>query len=387
MGAMNCSELRRHVALEGVETVVRVISEAIKEKKLKPDDFSIRDLAESFIEDGSEWVRNLTSRKGGFKNLQEAANAVDTTAFSNITGQIVYNKILEGYENPDFLWPNVCETIPTQFINGERMAGIGGLGDAAELVDEAMPYPMVGTNEEYVDTPATQRRGMIVPVTRDIIIADRTGLLMDRCGNTGHYLGINKEKRVLDAVLGVTNSYKRNGTATNTYLTSGAYINQATNLLVNYTNIEAAELGLSAITDPNTGEPILQNPNTIIVPLALRKTAERIVNATQVGAVDNTVSASTIRTYFNNLPKLQGSGGYTILTSAYVKQRTNSATNWFLGDPKKCFAYMEVWKIETEQAGNNSEMAFTNDIFMRFKVSERGVPAIKNPRFMYQSTN
>ena len=105
---------------------------------------------------------------------------------------------------------------------------IGRIGDKAEIVDEGASYPLVGLNEEYIDTPPTRKRGFIVPVTREIIVADRTGILLKAAGETGRWCGLNKEKRVLDVVTGIQNNYKRNGTATNTYLTSGAYVNSQT---------------------------------------------------------------------------------------------------------------------------------------------------------------
>ena len=67
-----------------------------------------------------------------------------------------------------------------------------------------------------------------MPVTREIIIADRTGILLKAAAETGHWCGLNKEKRVLDVVTGQVNNYKRNLTATNTYLTSGTYVNSQT---------------------------------------------------------------------------------------------------------------------------------------------------------------
>ena len=46
------------------------------------------------------------------------------------------------------------------------MAGIGGLGDVGEIVGEGKVYPTAGVNEDWIDTPTTDKRGTIVPVTR-----------------------------------------------------------------------------------------------------------------------------------------------------------------------------------------------------------------------------
>lgn len=316
-------------------------------------------------------------------SLVEAANAVDTSAFSNITGQLLFNKIKEGYSNPALLWPEMCETITTNFLDGEKIPGIGPVGDKPEIIGEGMPYPTFGLSEEFVETVKLVKRGFIIPVTREAVIADRTGLLLRVASEGGKYLGINKEKRVLDVALGIVNNYKRNGTSTNTYLTAGAYINvKESNALIDWSDIENAELIFDALTDPNTGEPILMPPQlTIIVPTALKYTAKRIVSATEVQHVDNQTNATTYRTAgANPLPN------YKVLSSAYIKNRTSSATTWFIGDPKGAFAYMEAWAIEILQAAPRSEAEYLQDIITSYKYGEMGAAQALEPRRMVKNT-
>lgn len=392
MKLMNKRELKRLVEAaakdqgsysSGALAVCQDLTEALEQKHLKPDNFSIRDLAECLIEDGREWLDWIDHRKkGGGATLLEAGGAVDTSAFANITGQIVYNRVKDAYEDPAFLWPELCETVPTTFLDGEKIPGIGRLGDKAEIVDEGQPFPSIGLNEEWVQTAATRKRGFMVPVTREIIVADRTMLLLKRADEGGFWMGLNKEKRVLDVTLGVTNNYNRNGVSSNTFLTSGAYINdQTSNAMDSSGNewraLEKAELLFDAITDPNTGEPIIVSPDTIIVPTALKHTANRILTATGVEHVDMRGNAVTIRT---QSPSPYAGRVFKILSSPQVKARTGSATKWFFGAPKKAVAYMSVWEIETLQAPSNSEAEFTQDIMQRFRVSERGVAQMLEPR-------
>lgn len=379
-------ELKRmYESMGPVETCER-LGQALTEGHLRPDDFSIRDLFVGLIEGGDELLRQISYGKSGGFRLQEAAQGVDTSAFSNITGQIIFNKVKEGYNSPEFLWPQLCETIPTTFLNGELIPGIGQVGDKAEVVGEGNEYPMLGLNEEYVQTPVLSKRGFIIPVTREIIVADRTGLLLRVCGEGGRvYMGVNKEKRVIDVATGQTNSYKRNGTATNTYLTSGAYINSQSNRLTDWTSVEKAELLFDAMTDPNTGEPIILLGRQLLVPTALKYTARRILEATEVAMVDNQANATTYRTMSGN--PLKGNGStYTVLSSPYVKVRDSSATTWFFGDFKRAFAYMEAWAIETLQASPNSESEFRRDIWQQYKVSEMGKEAVLEPREVTTNT-
>jgi hypothetical protein len=45
---------------------------------------------------------------------------------------------------------------------------------------------------------------------------------------------------------------------------------------------------------------------------------------------------------------------------------------------------MENWPITVVQAPQNDEADFTQDIVLRFKVSERGAAAVINPRYVVQ---
>jgi len=219
-------ELRRRYELDGPDKTVAHLSEALGEKHLAPDDFSIRELAEALVTTrggdciGHQWVREYCDPRGG-RLLLEAGDGVDTTAFSNITGQVIYSQIMAAYQHPEFVLSELVQTVPTR-LSGEKIPGIGRMGDKAAQVDEGMPYESVGFGEEFIETPPTAKRGFIVPVTKEAVFFDRTNLILSRAAEVGEFLGLNKEKRIVDVVIGATNNYKRNGTSFNTYLTSGA---------------------------------------------------------------------------------------------------------------------------------------------------------------------
>jgi hypothetical protein len=384
---ISCRELKRQRQAEGAAAVIRDLKEAMAAGHLKPHNFSVQDLFVALHENGEELLRSISFSKSGGRSLREASDAVDTTAFSSIIGQIVFNKIKDAYQDPEFLWPDLCDTMSTVFLDGERIPGIGRLGDKVEVVDEGMAYPLVGLNEEYIDTAPTRKRGFIVPCTREIIVADRTGILLKVAGETGYWMGLNKEKRVLDIVTGQTNNYKRNGTSSNTYLTSGAYVNSQTGNALDASGnewraLEKADLLFDAITDPNTSEPIIVIPDVLLVPSALKKTALRILAATEVVTVDNRANAATIRTAS---PNPYGGRGIKVLSSPYVKKRSGSATQWWYGVPKKAFLYIEVWGIEPSEASSEHPDKFGRDIWIQHKVSERGVAQSYEPRFMTQN--
>jgi hypothetical protein len=382
-------ELRRRYQLDGPEKTVKHLSEALAQGDLKPDDFSIRDLAEGLVPEGHEWVRAMDPRNPGGVNLMEAGEAVDVTAFLNVTGQVIYSQILDAYTQEAFVVSKLVSTIPTR-LDGEKIPGVGPLKDQATEVHPGMPYPHVGFGEDYIETPSTTKHGLIVAVTREAIFFDRTNLVLSRAAEVGEVLGLNKEKRLVDLVIGVTNNYKRKGTTYNTYYASGGggpWVNElAGNELVDWTDVDAAEQLFADILDPNTGEPVLVHPDTILVMPAYRHAAARVINAAEI---HYTSSGQPTTTYSRNLL-----AAYRVADSRLVYRRiiasgvaADTAKKWwFVGDFKRAFAYMENWPITVTQSPLGSEADFNQDIVVRFKASERGAAAVINPRYVVKCT-
>jgi hypothetical protein len=385
--SLNYRELKRRYDLDGADQTVRHLTEALGAGDLHAEDFSIRDLAEALVPDGREWVRLLDPRAGGGVSVLEAVDGVDVTAFLNVTGQVIYAKILEGYSQEAFVASKLVQTVPTR-LDGEKIPGVSRVADEIDEVGPGMPYPHLGFSEDYIETPSTAKRGFIVPVTKEAIFFDRTHLVLSRAAEVGEALGLNKEKRILDCVLGVTNNYKANGAEYNTYYASGGPWKNvlASNELVDWTDVDAAEQLFADILDPHTGEPVLVRGTTVLVMPAYRHAAHRVFNAAEVTYAASGAPSTT--TYANPL------GNYRVHESRLAYRRVvasgvsaaDAKKWWFVGDFRKAFAYMENWPITVTQAPLGSEAEFTNDIVLRFKASERGAAAVLNPRYVVKCT-
>jgi hypothetical protein len=381
--SINCRELKRRYDLDGPRRTVQHLSEALAERHLAPEEFSLRDLAEALVPEGREWLRALDPRRGGTV-VREAGDGVDVTAFANITGQLIYSKVMEGMRSEEFIGTRLVDSVSTR-LDGEKIPGVGALSDKAQVVEPGMPYPSVGFGEDWIETPSTTKRGFIVPVTREAIFFDRTNLVLRNAATVGEALGLNKEKRILDVIIGAVNNFKWKGTSYNTYQTSTPWINVKTgNALVDWTDIDAVEQVFANMTDPNTGEPILIGGSTLLVAPELRATALRLVSATEVRTGDITSGAGTQTIAANHLTS------YRVETSRLLKARLAAAgiatSTWYTGDFRRAFAYMENWPITVTQAPQNSEAEFSQDIVLRFKASERGAAAVLEPRAVVKST-
>jgi hypothetical protein len=375
--------------LSGPDKTVRNLQEALEQGHLQPEDFSIRELAEAML--SSERVRQMDPRNGG-ATLLEAGEAVDVTAFSNITGQVIRSKILEAYAQEAFVVSKLVDTIPTR-LDGERIPGVGHIGNQADEVHPGMPYPNLGFGEDYIDTPQTAKRGFIVPVTKEAIFFDRTHLILQRAAEVGEVLGLNKEKRLIDLLVGATNNYKWKGVNYNTFSSTGtgtapdgSWINVTDQELLDWTDVDAAEQLFADILDPNTGEPVLIQATTVLVMPAYRHAAHRVFNAAEI--TYTTAGESIATTAANPL------GRYRVAESRLAYRRIIASGQaagaakkwWFIGDFKKAFAYMENWPITVTRSPVHSESEFNQDIVVRFKASERGAAAVINPRYIVKST-
>jgi hypothetical protein len=314
------------------------------------------------------------------------SEAVDASAFLNIAGQLIYAKIMDSFRQEAFVASRLVSTIPTR-LNGEKIPGVTRVNDTIDEIAPGMPYPSLGFGEDYIETPTTAKRGFIVPVTRETIFFDRTHLVLSRAAEVGEILGLNKEKRLLDVIVGAANNYKWKGTAYNTYQAATPWINvKAANELIDWTDVDAAEQLFAEMLDPATGEPVLVRANTVLVMPAYRHAAHRVFNAAEITYTGT--SANTATTVANPL------GNYRVFESRLAYRRVvasgvaaaDAKKWWFIGDFNKAFAYMENWPITVTQSPLGSEADFNNDIVIRFKASERGAAAVLNPRYVVKCT-
>ena len=381
---------RRKDPKAGPARALALFEQCLADGSITPGQFSLRLAAEALVFDragapcGREYVASL---KPGCSSrfLEAGGDVVSTAAFSNITGQIVYSALMEAYESPAFLWPELCTTVQTEF-SGEKIPGISAIGDEALTVEENEPYPRVGVTQRFIETPATVKKGFIVPVTKEAVFFDRTNLVLDRCSKIGESLGLTKEKAVMNLVTGQVNNFKMNGTACNTYATSGghAIVNSLTNALVDYTDINEQMALFDAMTDWDTGEPITVIPDVLLVPQALVATAARILSAFEIrGGASNTTSHQMVSQAV--LPTIV-KGQLRVLNNPFVKVATSSDAYWFIGQPKKAFRWMQNWDFATAQQGAGSDAEFDRDIVQQYKGSYRGVAAVLDPHYMCNST-
>lgn len=393
-GDVKVANLRDLVNAHGHEQTARVLGEALEEGDLLPESFSLRALAEGLI--GADFVARLNPmRMGGLVPLSEAP--VDLSAFSAITGQIVFSKILQGWNEADGgVFDALATVVPTSF-ESERIPGIGKIDLEGQQVEPGMPYPQAGFGQQYVDTPVTTKNGLIVSVTKEAVFFDRTGLVLRNAGTVGDRLSKHRLKRLLRTILGITggNSYLWNGTSYAMFLSGGSdpYNNLRTgaaNVLSDWAAVNGARLQLSQNKDPDTGNPIeVSGPMTLIVPPELGAQARMIVGATSLvtktnsGNLETGTTINPARDFVSGI--VESALMRDLLVASGLTLAQASAT-WLYGDPKRAVNWMQNWGLTVVQAPSQNPDEFHRDIVAQWKASERGVAAVMEPRVLSKTS-
>ncbi len=327
--------------------------------------------------------------------LLEADGAVSTTSFQNITGQIVYSTVLDKYDSEEFVVTKMIPESPTQFLDGEKIAGVTRLGDQSLVRAEGESYALAGVGEDWIFTPPVKDRGVIVPVTWEAVFADRTGQLLERAGEVGQSAGLNREKRAIDCLLDTgaagretAHRYNWRGTVIQSYndnTGSHTFDNlSASTGLTDWTSVETVEILLSQITDPYTGEPYPVEARHLVVGKAKEQTARRIVHATEIRVATPGYATSVSPT--QTLAQNPYANKYEIVTSRLLTGRLNTSTDWYLGDISKYAKYMVVEKMQVQQAPAGNQDEFQRRIVNQFRVNERGAYVVVQPRVMAKAT-
>ena len=375
---MRRDEIRRLKEAYGEKAVARKIIEMIAKKKITAEEFSLRALWEGLVGDCDETLSGSHQVGASIHYIDSLREETGTTAFPKIIGALIASKVIEGYENPDYIGDQLVETMKSRHKT-ETLVGFSAVDGPLE-VDEGKPYEDSDVGEKYVTSTAT-KRGRIISVTEEAIMEDQTGMLLRKAVKIGDMARLDREIRILKGVSGnVSGTYKPTGAAADIYSSGNANV-IGTNALVDWTDVNAAMLLFAAQTD-DKGNKILIVPKILLVPYALAVTAARITNATEVRQNANPSAGTADQMTVSPNPF---SGRFKPLTSPLLDGFTNGTTNWFLGDFKKAFVYHEIWPIQTLAAKEGHEDEFNRDVIFKYKVREYGDVNCLDHRYQVRS--
>jgi hypothetical protein len=374
-----------------------IVREAFKTGEFNKRDFSIKRLALETM--GADWVEDLTPKAG----LQMFKEQVDSSTFLNLANVVLTGTIIDEFAQADInAGDQFAETRTVPYIQSGRDIGLTRTDAKSVVVGEGQPFPSFGMGEDWRLYPDTVKRGAMVELTKEAIAEDRTGQLLQNCQGVAEEVVTDKNERILRVVLGIDNSvYLPKGVATATYATTAGRKNLLTGTeLVDWTDVDDAVQLWADMTHPVTGRPInvpLDQISVLVMPQKLA-TISHIFQATEV-TVGDVTSGSTagvrrggnpINYLARNVPKPSASQlAYYMLTKAAALGGGGIAASdakkyWYMGAFTKAFVYLQNYGLTVLTQGATSEAAFQRDVVFAMRASERGVPAVKDPRFVLQ---
>lgn len=397
-------DLRDMVKENGLPWTRHHLQESFDKKEITPEDFSLRDMYRHMTKHGGEQLDNWERdrRRGG--HITEAIHAVDTGAMANITGQVFFNAILDAMKLDEFIGDKLVSTFSSNLQDEEKVPGISEVADSFEdNVTEGEPYPNVGLSEQFITIPAAEKKGGIIGVTKEALIADRTGILIERMRSLGKSLGIRREKSILDVAIGAVNPYSWKGERRLTYgdgATAGealGFINETGEALVDQTDIQVAENLYRRMRSAGTNEPLGYSPTVLLVNPDLVWQARGIIHATEIREGATAVAPAQQMIGSPRMP--DWARNLSILSNEWLRDRLVAGIAaeaggltgmdvkviWFLGTPTGAFVWKEIWPLTVEEEPPNAPAQFEQDVVMRFKASYKGVAGVREPRLMIRS--
>ena len=380
---------------KGRESGRSLVRQAFREKHADPRNVDFGALfAECF---GWNDFHHCRSTGASAVEVMESAGAVATMSFQEISREAIQSMIMDPYQSPEFVLSNLIPVRQSAF-SFEKVLGVSQIGDEVSEVAEGEEYPLAGVTQSYMHMPETKKRGFRVQLTREAIFFDRTNLIQARCGNGGLSMGQNREKRATDCVIDENGGaksavegghrYHFKGNSIATYGNSSGNHDwdnlQASNQLLDQSDVDAAIQLFNGLTDPDTGEPIVLAARHLLVAQSQEMTARAIRDMTK-----RTYTLPGFATSGNPVQiEVAGNGlpNFEIITGPYVAARLATDTDWFYGDISQAFEYVQNWAPEVKRLGANTQLEFSNDIVDQYRFSEYGNFGTKNPRYMTKST-
>jgi hypothetical protein len=256
--------------------------------------------------------------------------------------EIARAKMLEGFRDGLAGMDALVTTISTDF-DGERLPNTPGECD-------------------YVDTPHTASYGLTLSLTKETVSQNRVEQFSKDCKEAGYKLGYLKTKRILTVVLGMSRTYCHNGQYFDTY-------RQGKN---DYPcDLDGIPSLRRVISVAHQNDSVVKQ---ILVMPARELHAKRIMAS--AGQYLAGFSADVIASPVAWQLLARGDTKYAPDFKPIADDK--ASRTWFAGDFQEAFCYIENWPVTVVQTAPG-QLKAEEDILARWKISERGVPAVLNP--------
>jgi hypothetical protein len=327
----------------------------VKDKQLDISSISFRELWEALVV------------AEAYRQGVEVEEVVHSTAFPNISGEILSQAMIEGYNAFPTDANSLVRIVPSN-MKVETSAGWTAIG-AIRPVKEAGNYEEVEAPDEKIVLTDNNKHGGICSLTREAIKFDRTAQLVGRARDIGTEAARYRSQLILEGVIDKNaNVYNR----TTLYSSGNSNLNTGAGSALGTAGFEAADLALMNQTDEQ-GNPIwvLGDRPVLMVPTALKATAWKLQN-NDYGPAGTALGND--KNYAQNK--------FDIVVNPYQ----TTATRWHYGAFKRQFVWFEVWPMETYyRVGQDHEDGFVRDVVLQAKAGFFGGVGALDTKYVNQN--
>ncbi|QVL32339.1 hypothetical protein KIH39_00015 [Telmatocola sphagniphila] len=370
-------------------------------ERIRLDEFNWRGLTEAIFgtDDASAIQRQFNGPNVQLALLlQEAGEgAVLPSHLSNVnTLNAIYSgliqaSVLEGYTLPEFINSQLATEETTNIFEGRKSIGVTLQNPRAEGRQPSQPTKRAQVGERWITQPLTVENSLAIELTYEAVFADNLtgGGLMTAARDIGRYVQLQREYAIIDAFIGVTNTYSYKNNVYNTYMTGGYYTNRLTaNPLMHWTNIQRARVAFRNMRAVEVNQPLTVRPSRVLCNEELVAQAGQVkspTTAVQYRDPASTTQPMNIRIADNPYP-----GAYDVLTTPYLYERqtaadglgmdaTTAGSTWYYYEPG-WLKWVVNWPFRVQEAIATSMDMIDRGLVAFFKADERGIPMVEEPR-------
>ena len=323
------------------DTVQRAVAEDVvgwlRSGDVKPEQISIREAFDALV---METNPGLDVRMSSIRNIREA---MVSSSFPTITQELINSVFIRQYE---YATDNVRRLVTERESNRpvETYAGVTP-GEKASYTEEGAPYSEIQVGEKYITIP-NFKFGKGVSMTREMVIFDQTGRLVEYARRNGEFLGNQLARficyRLTDTawdeidLSGTSQALVINGTRRAIYADDHSswddYANDnLTTAALPSISVVKAMRKLAKTMKDEKGEPIVTD---LKVAFANDLMGDDLVQFFNAQEYDLNSAERNKNIYRNTVD---------IVTSPFFP----STTEWFMGDPARQFILQWVWAPRT----------------------------------------
>lgn len=359
---------------EGVRRFVKKFTEeVIRDKTIPSTEFSLREMFEATTM--VEYPDLDITSVGDKLRFSEAVNG---SMFPYLTKELIHREMIPTYE--DGL--NGAETLVTE-LNTTRydqdvMVGTTAISTLPR-VRPGQPYPSADFGEKYY-TCYLANFGQILDMSKELILSDQTGTIIDRANQGGMAMGQHRHQFIVETLIvsprtaleessSTACMYKGSAVSASNFFSNdhSAYDGQTNDNLaassaIGTTGMDTA-MGLLLTMKDEKGRYVSVTPRTVVCHPTKARTAWQLLMDADLSTVD---SANRGRNYYQQKYNIQ------VFQTPFVTQNSGLTSDWYVGDPKRSLVWLWYQKPAVERQGANSDAAFDRDIVLRFKMSYWG---------------